>query len=429
MTGTLSVQTLQELAIQSGFCQRRSKMDMLSFLKMVLFDPITMEQPSLDQHCRLFLKDQGKSFCKQALDKRFNSQAVIFLKSLLERCLNHQLTRKLPSVYGDHFSAIRLMDSTEYKLPEALASDFPGFNGDAPKACMQIQFEYDILSSRLKSFDMMGARINDFAYAHPLLDNVHPKELIIRDLGYYRIDSFKKIEARGAYYISRRLPTTKIYECLSEDALDYKTLYQRLKKSRRGYLDMPVYLGEEAKFPVRLIVMLLPAEAVKRRRKKKIYRKNAHPEIYDYLQYMNVFITNVPDTMLSVNQINDLYRIRWQVEIMFKTWKSILKIDKVRKMKSDRVKCYLLGRFLWILLNWEMYALFNVHTLAAKKMFLSIYKFYAIVKDHVHLLQEHILRQRKMLNSWLKSLLDNVWRFGIKDEKKGRNLIKLLAIR
>jgi len=394
---------------------------------MVLFDPISIEQPSLNQHSRLLLRDQGKSFCKQALDKRFNNHAVVFLQSLLERCLHQQLSKKLPSAFTAHFGTIRLMDSTEFKLPQALASDFPGFAGDGPVACMQIQFEYDILSSKIMDFAMMGARSSDQSYAHPLLDNIRPKDLIIRDLGYYKIESFKKIEERGAYYISRLQPTTKIYE-RGESLLDYKTIYHRLKRSRHKCIDIPIYVGKEAQHPVRLIASLLPAEAVKRRRKKKRYRQNANPEIYNYLQYMNLFITNIPDTMLPSSRIIDLYRVRWQVELMFKTWKSILKIDKIRKMKADRVRCYLLGRFLWILLNWEMYTLFNGHSLATKGDFLSIYKFYAIVKDHVYVLQAHILRQRKMLNSWLRSLFDVIWRFSIKDETKGRNLVKLLAI-
>lgn len=403
-------------------------MDVLSFLKMVLFDPIGIDQPSLNQHSRLLLQDQGKSFCKQALDKRFNAQAVVFLQSLLERCLQQQLPIKLPSAFTDHFGAIRLMDSTEFKLPQALSSDFPGFAGDGPVACMQIQFEYDILSSKIINFAMKGARSSDQSYAHPLLDNICPKDLIIRDLGYYKIESFKAIEERGAYYISRLQPTTRIYD-REEALLDYKTIYHRLKRSGHKCIDIPIYVGKEAQHPVRLVASLLPAEAVKRRRNKKRYRKNANPEIYDYLQYMNLFITNVPDTMLHSSQIVDLYRVRWQIELMFKTWKSILKIDKIRKMKADRVRCYLLGRFLWILLNWEMYALFNGYSLATRRDFLSVYKFYAIVKDHVNVLQGYILRQRKMLNSWLRSLFDIVWRFGGKDETKGRNLVKLLAIR
>ncbi len=429
ITRSLSVKTLQSLGKESGFCQRRSKLDEMSFLKMVLFDPINVEQPTLDQHRRLLSKDRGKDFCMQALDKRFNSKAVILLQRLLERCLQQQLSVKLPSDYTTHFDSIRLMDSTEFKLPEALAKDFPGFAGDGPKACMQIQFEYDILSSKIMSFDMLGARTNDHSYAHSRQHNIGPRDLIIRDLGYYKIDSFKDMEVKGAYYISRLQSSTKIYECLTKGSLGYKTLYQRLKRSRKGYLDMPIYLGKSARHPVRLVVTLLPPDAAKQRARKKAYRRDNRPEVYNYLQHMNLFITNIPDTMLSVSQLTDLYRVRWQIELMFKTWKSILKIDRIHKMKADRVRCYLLGRFLWILLNWEMYALFNRYSITKKGSFLSVSKFYAFIKVDANLLREYILHgQKKQFFSWLCSLHDDIWRFCIKNETKGKTLRELLAI-
>lgn len=404
----------------------------MSFLKMVLFDQMSIEQPSLDQHCRLLLQDQGKSFCKQALDKRFNNQAVAFMHCLLEQCLQRQvLSLKLPSAFANPFSAIRLMDSTSFKLPAALASDFPGFGGDGPKSCMQVQFEYDILSGKILDLSMVNALIKESAYAHPLLSNVKPDELIIRDLGYYKIKSFEQIEKQGAYYISRLHPLTKFYERRGDDfvLLDHKTLYHRLKHSSRKHLDLNLFLGKDVKHPVRLVATLLPPEAVEQRRKKKKYRQNAHPEVYNYLVYMNLFITNAPKNLLSVSQVNDLYRVRWQIECIFKTWKSLLKMDKVRKMKADRVRCYMLGKFLWILLNWQMYDLFNRHTLTSKKRLLSIYKFYGIIKDQVNILQEYILRQRKRLSRWLRSQLEVVWRFAMKEDKKGKSLIELLVIR
>ncbi len=67
---------------------------------------------------------------------------------------------------------------------------------------------------------------------------------------------------------------------------------------------------------------------------------------------MNLFITNVSADILSPDQVYNLYRVRWQIELVFKTWKGVLKIDKVRKMKANRFKCYLYGKLLWIVLNW-----------------------------------------------------------------------------
>ncbi len=98
-------------------------------------------------------------------------------------------------MFRKYFSSIDIMDSTEWKLPESMAEAFPGFDGDGTKSCTQIQFEYDILSGKIKDLAIGDARIPDSVYATPLLGNIKRKALVIRDLGYSRIKSFEKIES------------------------------------------------------------------------------------------------------------------------------------------------------------------------------------------------------------------------------------------
>lgn len=399
---------------------------------MVLFDPLSTEQPSLEQHCISLEEDRGKRVCKQAVNRRFNDRAVVFIQTLFEHYLQNQfLSKKLSSGFSDRFSSIRLMDSTEFKLPKDLAADFPGFKGAGTESCTQIQFEYDILSGKIIDLSLGDARIADSAYAQPLLVNVQRKDLIIRDLGYSKIDSFKEVESRGAYYISRLNPNITLYERRGKDLvpLSYKTILQRLKGSTKKYLEMPVYLGGDANYEVRLTANRLTPEAVERRLRKKIYRKNKKPETYSYLKEMNLFITNVPKKMLSANEIYGLYRVRWQIELIFKTWKSVLKIDQVRKMKADRFRCYLLGRLLWVVLNWEICSVFNAYLNQSESILVSFYKCFTIIKQRVRSLEYILLHRKVKLKEWLLTLFDIISRFGIKEHRRGRAaVINLLAL-
>ena len=59
--------------------------------------------------------------------------------------------------------------------------------------------------------------------------------------------------------------------------------------------------------------------------------------------------------MLKAADIIQLYRLRWQIELVFKTWKSLLCIHKVKAVKKDRLECQLLARFIWILMNWKIF--------------------------------------------------------------------------
>lgn len=42
--------------------------------------------------------------------------------------------------------------------------------------------------------------------------------------------------------------------------------------------------------------------------------------------------------------------MRWQIEILFKTWKSLFSIHRVKKRKKERFECHLYGTLIRILL-------------------------------------------------------------------------------
>jgi hypothetical protein len=323
------------------------------------------------------------------------------------------------------------MDSTEFKLPECMAGEFPGFDGDGTKSCTQLQFEYDILSGKINDFCIGDARMSDHTYAYPRISNIQKKELIIRDLGYSRIDSFIKTQSQGGYYISRLHPQINLYEKKGDSLipLSLKMIFKKLQAIKGKYLDLQIYIGREAKHPVRLTVNRLTSEAIRKRLQKKIHRKNKNQEKYQYLSKMNLFITNVPKEILAADAIYGLYKIRWQIELIFKTWKSVLNIDKVRKMKAERFKCYLLGKLLWILVNWEIYSLFNETVLHQHKALLSHYKCFSLIKNLAYSANRIFFRRSK-LNHWLRMLYEILSEHGLKENRKGRvDLVKLLALK
>ncbi len=45
-----------------------------------------------------------------------------------------------------------------------------------------------------------------------------------------------------------------------------------------------------------------------------------------------------------------LYSLRWQIEILFKTWKSFFEIDECKNIKRERLEYHLYGQLLGILL-------------------------------------------------------------------------------
>ncbi|MDC3418619.1 transposase [Aquibacillus salsiterrae] len=83
---------------------------------------------------------------------------------------------------------------------------------------------------------------------------------------------------------------------------------------------------------------------------------------------IQVLVTNVTQEHLEPQELYPLYSLRWQVELLFKTWKSLFEIDNVRAMKQERFECHLYGTLIRILLSSMMafqcrYFLYQKHAM------------------------------------------------------------------
>ena len=70
-------------------------------------------------------------------------------------------------------------------------------------------------------------------------------------------------------------------------------------------------------------------------------------------------MTNATQEQLPAALIRAIYGIRWQIELIFKIWKSIFELDIVRPMSIHRFECMLYGRLILILINNQLQALFR----------------------------------------------------------------------
>jgi hypothetical protein len=411
------------LAREAGFVQRQSKVSALMFTKTLFFDHLSTDQPSLARHSFGIFNDHGKKISKQALHKRFNESAVGFVKGLFERYLQHQLqVKQLPSALADQFTAIRIMDSTVFKLPASLATAFPGFGGDGTKACAKVQFEFDLLSGSIRHLNLDHARVSDKAYSDSHQSPLDKGELVLRDLGYYSLDSYDQICQQGAWYVSRLKSQISIYEKRGNGykALSLGKLIKQLKKSGQDYLDKEVYIGQSCKYPVRLIGNLLDQAAVGRRVARKKHRKKRLTKVDKDSCQLNLFITNLPPEMATAEELYRLYKIRWQVELLFKAFKSIVRLDKVHPMKADRLKCYLYSKLLWIMFNWDICRCVQAAAWVDHGSLLSHYKCFGLLMQQAAALKDKLFCQRKTLREWLLKICQGLIDYGLREKRKNR---------
>lgn len=116
----------------------------------------------------------------------------------------------------------------------------------------------------------------------------------------------------------------------------------------------------------------------------------------------NTFITNVDRQVLPMSMIRKIYYLRWQIELVFKTWKSFLNINKVKKVKKERLECQLLAKLLWVLLNWRILQQCNRYVQKENPSTgISILKFFKRCMTFSTTLRQVILKRMHIIH-WLK---------------------------
>jgi hypothetical protein len=109
-----------------------------------------------------------------------------------------------------------------------------------------------------------------------------------------------------------------------------------------------------ARYPLRLIACPLPPQAVEaaRRRARETARKNKHTISEATLLTAGwlLLVTDLPGAQWPIERILWLYRLRWQVELQFKAYKSLLHFDDLRAKDPRLIRTYLYGKLLLVLL-------------------------------------------------------------------------------
>ena len=147
--------------------------------------------------------------------------------------------------------------------------------------------------------------------------------LSLFDLGYFCLDRFQRLALAGAFWISRLQHGTLVYDPEGRPLALLEYLQQQTGK---GPVDVSVLLGVSHRLRCRLLALRVPQEVADRRRQKVYEKAKKHGRVpsREYLQWQDwtIFVTNCEPELLTWQAVVVLYRARWQIELMFKLWKS-----------------------------------------------------------------------------------------------------------
>jgi len=248
---------------------------------------------------------QYKPFHNQLAKRQFPT----FMRSLLTRLMNElamDVLRFSPDSPFARFRHIRLQDGTSFALKDTLADAFPGRFTTISPAAVELHVNMDLLTETLHSVVLRPDRDAEGQFLPPPADLAG--DLLLADRGYFDKHYCIAMHRAQSSFIVRGKANLNplILHAFDHKGQEIKCWRgQRLKEvahkiTRRSAVDLDVrFQSKDGPFDCRLVATPNPREESPR-----------------YL------VTNLNRTDFSLAHLSDGYRLRWQIELLFKEWKS-----------------------------------------------------------------------------------------------------------
>ena len=204
------------------------------------------------------------------------------------------------------FSHIRIQDGTSFALKSSLSGNFPGRFTAVSPAAVELHVDLDLLSEMANTIALTP---DTYCERHCVPE---PEDLVgalwLGDRGYFDKNYLQRIDALGGAFIVRAMGAINpiIIKALRPDGREIKNYRQQplkaVKKRLAKYqwVDLTVeFTTRDGPFRCRIVV-------------------HTGPQGNNTPRYL---VTNL-DESFSPQLVSDGYRLRWQIELLFKEWKS-----------------------------------------------------------------------------------------------------------
>jgi hypothetical protein len=348
---TLFGATADRLARQTGFVRRVRRVTPSALARSLSLFLVREPGASLSQ------LGQELGATASAVSQRLNDPAASdFLLALLQAALSELAATSVQRAgipLLRRFNGVYLVDSTTLSLPANLAERFAGhcggqYPGDPSSAsAVKVLVRWRLDTSRSTDLCFDAATTPD-VYMLRRLSELPRGALHIADLGFYEAEFVRDLSAHGIYWLSR-LPTLI---CVGEDRGHLRELAVWLDEIGRhsDSWEGELWVGKVTGVRARVCVRRCPPAIAARRRRAVHTRASRRGRTVSQRQLTLcdwwVLATNVPAELLKATEAAELYRARWQIELVFKRWKSLGRLEVNRSFGAERALATLYGLLL-----------------------------------------------------------------------------------
>ena len=346
---------IDRLADEHGLNRRAGKLSGGAFARTLILTALRKPDATLDEMAQTAAL-VAEPVSPQALHQRFTADATDHLKACLEAAVRKvvKADQAVAVALLDRFTEVDVQDSTTIQLPDVFRAQYRGCGGTAPTvaaSALKFQVRFDLKRGGLQGFRIEQG--TDADVATPLqTQDILAGSLHLRDLGYFDASVLRAIASQNASYLSRLRHPIVVFD---EAGNRLSSLSGWLTGKGTAVVDANVTVGVAERLACRLIAVRVPPQTRAKRLKdlrKQGKKKGYTPSLERVaLCEWDVSITNLPTAMLSVAEASALRRLRWQVELLFKQWKSVGLLDESRSGRPDRVLCEVFAKMVALVIQ------------------------------------------------------------------------------
>jgi IS4 transposase len=323
--GLVSKQEAETLARETGFCQREPQcIPPFEFVLCCALAAVTEVKRGFATVWRLLAAAAGITVARSAVTQRFGPGSAKLMETLFYRAAN-----RLPSTAHselrtklNQFREVLAQDGTVLQLSPVLEKLFPATRTNTMGAAAKVHVTAELRARRIIDVTLTGERSSELGEL--LLQDFAANTLYMVDLGYTSYDLFYLIKQSEAFLLMRMKENAnpKVVAVRQGVRAPKRSIGRRFKDitfcttQDRFDLDAEFHCNELGETVTMRVVGLW------------------NPETERYHRY----VTNLPPEEWSIEELAELYRLRWIIELLMKLLKSACHLDHLDTSNPDALR-------------------------------------------------------------------------------------------
>lgn len=387
--------------------KRRRKLGVEVLVQTLVVECLANAKASLSDFVQTAMQ-LGVRVNTSSFDERISWGLVDLLREVWQLGLHRTYgLERLPIKRLAQFKALYIVDSTQITVAASLAAVF---RGNRSNAKMKVHLGLDYLTGAIRALECVAGRRPDQKNG-VMADLIETGVLLLFDLGYFQQELLQRIHQASAFFVTRCQSQVALYDPQTQARVHLDQVLKSLKGVTT--FEASYLVGHRVKTPLRVVARRLdPQQAAKRRRQAKAKAKSQGKtcsEAYRSLLGWEILVTNL-DAAWCVEDLFILYGIRWQIEIVFKVWKSQLGMAALGEWRPQRVLCQFYAHLIGALL---------CHTTAALvPQVTSLSRAVQVIQHHIADLVTVIRRRWSGIQRWARDLRLALQRFAQQDKRR-----------